>query len=619
MRQPQQRWQLIVFAGAILLPSAALLVVSQRALYQNRELAAKRRVDDRRAERERISREMLAQLEDLKSKEVVLVAPVEEGRLTLPWELAGRDFREAIAGPPAFAKAIDVGTPAENSGDLGTAVANYRQALAAAVTPLQVTYARYLLAGALKKQQRTVEAARKAREVLNSPADLMDEDAIPFAVHAAGLLDSPADRAAIREALMATAEGPPLHSPIAGFTVSNLVERLQNTAPAEGGDWAVRIRERLGAARRVHEQAQGLQSDAGRLGLLELRNAGGRPRWTFYPGAEPWLVSTERAAAGGLVVVALRAADVFRPYEAGGHLRFQAVTEPGGDLLADSFPNLKVAFAARDTDATNETLVTTLLYLALFLLVGSTAFGTLLLWRSLRREMELAETRAQFVSSVSHELKTPLTAIRMYAETLAMGRSLDKEAQNEYLETISNESERLSRLVDDVLLFSKIEQGKALYRFRPVRLADALEKAARTIAYPLAKHGFQLRMELQADSLEVDADADALEQAVLNLLTNAMKYSTSRKEIELRLLRRSAEAAIEVRDYGIGIAAAEQARIFEKYYRAPTEENRLIPGTGLGLTLVAQIAKAHGGHVDIASEPGKGSTFTIRLPLGDKS
>ncbi len=245
----------------------------------------------------------------------------------------------------------------------------------------------------------------------------------------------------------------------------------------------------------------------------------------------------------------------------------------------------------------------------------ATAFGATVLWRSLRREVELAETRSQFVASVSHELKTPLTAIRMFAETLEMGRFQDEAARKEYLETISNECDRLSRLVNDVLLFSKIEQGKAVYRFRRVALAEALGKAARALSYPLSQHGFELRMEIDEDLPPVNADPDALEQAVLNLLTNAMKYSGARKEIELRLARQDGHAAIQVTDYGVGVAAAEQARIFEKYYRAPTPENRGIPGTGLGLTLVAQIAKAHGGSVDVKSAPGEGSTFTIRLPL----
>ena len=228
----------------------------------------------------------------------------------------------------------------------------------------------------------------------------------------------------------------------------------------------------------------------------------------------------------------------------------------------------------------------------------------------------MSETRAQFVASVSHELKTPLTAIRMYAETLQMGRPLDENVRREYLETIVNESERLSRLVDDVLLFSKIEQGKKIYRSLPVALGDTLRSAARTLAYPLAQRQFELRVEIDEAIPDVQGDADALEQAVLNLLTNAMKYSGESREIGLRLRHESSEAVVEVTDHGVGIVAGEQARVFEKYYRVPGKDNEAIPGAGLGLALVAQIVKAHGGRVELVSSLGQGSTFAIRLPLG---
>jgi signal transduction histidine kinase len=233
--------------------------------------------------------------------------------------------------------------------------------------------------------------------------------------------------------------------------------------------------------------------------------------------------------------------------------------------------------------------------------------------------MELAQTRAQFVASVSHELKTPLTAIRMYAETLEMGRSLDANAQKEYLETISNECDRLSRLADNVLLFSKLEQGKNVYRFRSTSLADVVRRAAQALAYPLSQYGFELRMDIDEGLPPVNADPDAIEQAVLNLLTNAMKYSAGTKEIELALGRRGIETVIRVTDHGHGIAAENLGKIFEKYYRAPTPENQSIPGTGLGLTVVAQIAKAHGGRVEVESTPGKGSTFRMKLPIGSEA
>jgi signal transduction histidine kinase len=232
--------------------------------------------------------------------------------------------------------------------------------------------------------------------------------------------------------------------------------------------------------------------------------------------------------------------------------------------------------------------------------------------------MRIAALRAQFVSSVSHELKTPLTAIRMFAETLQLDR-VDAATRTEYLDTIVNESERLTRLLNNVLDFSKIEEGRKSYRCEPASLADVVRTAARAMAYPLEQHGFVLRVEIDGSLPQVNVDADALEQAILNLLTNAMKYSGSGRRIDLRLARDGRQAIISVRDEGIGIAPADQARIFEKYYRISTPENQRIPGTGLGLTLVEHIVKAHDGSVQVESVPGRGSVFEIRLPLSEEA
>ncbi|HET7102037.1 MAG TPA: ATP-binding protein, partial [Terriglobia bacterium] len=254
----------------------------------------------------------------------------------------------------------------------------------------------------------------------------------------------------------------------------------------------------------------------------------------------------------------------------------------------------------------------------LILVLSVTFFGAYLAWRDLRRELHLAAMRSQFVSSVSHELRTPLAAIRMFAETLRMGRAAGPETQAEYLDTIVDESERLTRLLDNVLDFSKIEREERRYKREPAALPEVVRAAVRTLHYPLSNQGFKLAVEIDESLPPISADIDAMEQAVLNLLTNAMKYSGDSREIHLKLARRNAEAVIQVIDRGIGIPAGEQARIFQKFYRIPTLGNHQVPGTGLGLTLVEHIAKAHGGRVEVESSPGKGSTFSIVLPLEEK-
>jgi signal transduction histidine kinase len=203
----------------------------------------------------------------------------------------------------------------------------------------------------------------------------------------------------------------------------------------------------------------------------------------------------------------------------------------------------------------------------------------------------------------------------MFAETLREGRIEQEGARKEYLDTIVNESERLTRLVDNVLDFSRIERGQKTYRLRPISLEAVVRAAARAVQYPLTSQGFRLTMDVDEGLPRARGDPDALEQAVLNLLTNAIKYSGDSREIGLQLRRVGDGAEIQVVDRGIGIPPEEQERIFGKFYRVPTRENELLPGTGLGLTLVEHVARAHGGRVAVESRPGAGSTFSIRIPL----
>jgi two-component system phosphate regulon sensor histidine kinase PhoR len=252
---------------------------------------------------------------------------------------------------------------------------------------------------------------------------------------------------------------------------------------------------------------------------------------------------------------------------------------------------------------------------AVILALSVTLFCRYVVWQDYQREKELSDLRSDFVAHVSHELRTPLTSIQMFAETLALGRVQEPEKQREYLETIARESERLARLVDQVLAFSKIEQGSVDYRLEAVPLVRIIESAALALEPSLVQKGFSLCRNYSGCAPTVRADADALEQAILNLLTNAMKYSSDSRAIEVRLRQSGPNAIIEVADQGIGVPMEYRLRIFEKFFRAPLPSGAAVPGVGLGLTLVAHVAAAHGGRVEVRSNEPRGSVFSLILPM----
>jgi signal transduction histidine kinase len=256
---------------------------------------------------------------------------------------------------------------------------------------------------------------------------------------------------------------------------------------------------------------------------------------------------------------------------------------------------------------------------AIVFALGVTLFCRLIVWREMQRERDLAQLRARFVTDVSHELRTPLTSIRMFAETLALGRVTDPASQQKYLETIARESRRLARLVDDVLAFSKLEAGASRYNFERIALSTAIEAALSTLEQPIQQKGFSVRLEITPDPVEMDADAGAMEQALLNLLANAMKFSGDSREIGVSLRRRDGEAIIEIADHGIGIPVEHRRRIFERFFRVPLDEHQAVSGAGVGLTLVDGIVAAHRGRVEVRDNTPKGVIFSLHLPVAKNS
>ena len=241
-------------------------------------------------------------------------------------------------------------------------------------------------------------------------------------------------------------------------------------------------------------------------------------------------------------------------------------------------------------------------------------------YRAVIREVEIARMRTDFVSNVSHELRTPLATIRISAEMLSMGMVPGEEKQQEYHDTILSESERLTRLIDNVLDFARIEQGRKKYRFRNGNIDDLLYALERVTSEFLTNAGFTLELDIQPELPMLPIDRDALLQALINLVTNAVQYTSDTANRENRRVVVSAAQDIDmlivsVKDHGQGIDEKEQDKVFEKFQRGGDPFTRTTKGTGLGLAIVRHIAEAHGGKVRLQSEKGQGSTFSLVLPL----
>jgi len=290
-------------------------------------------------------------------------------------------------------------------------------------------------------------------------------------------------------------------------------------------------------------------------------------------------------------------------------------------LIADDFSSMfagwKVALFNRQ-GKTIEDLVGKEKHLYLILFSGIIIvmlIGTVVTVRAVIHETEVSRMKSEFVSNVSHELKTPLSLIRMFGETLDTGIVTDEKKRREFYSIIRKESERLTHLIDNVLDFSKMDTGAKKYYFEEADLVKGVKNSLEAYKFHIRENGFKIEAILPDEPVMLKIDRDAISQALLNLLSNAVKYSEERKYIQVKVEKDKDSALISVTDQGIGISRDQQKKIFEKFYQAPAAAEKEKQGSGLGLTLVKHIAEAHGGNVEVKSEPGRGSRFTIKIPL----
>ena len=234
--------------------------------------------------------------------------------------------------------------------------------------------------------------------------------------------------------------------------------------------------------------------------------------------------------------------------------------------------------------------------------------------RAMTRELETARLQSDFVAAVSHEFRTPLTSLRQFTDLLADGRQSSQEDRDQYYGALRRGTQRLTRLVENLLDFGRMDAGSHEVILQAVPAKELVQRVVAEFQEEVQHRGYQVDLAWHGDEAVVHADAAALERALWNLLDNAAKYSPRSKTIWVRGDVEDGRFVLSVRDQGIGIPKDEQSEVFRKFVRGAAATASAVKGTGLGLTLVRQIVEAHGGEVRLESRPGEGSTFSIVLP-----
>jgi len=305
-----------------------------------------------------------------------------------------------------------------------------------------------------------------------------------------------------------------------------------------------------------------------------------------------------------------------------GKLIFSKVLEEKSDYLSFSFPeNLpnwelllsenKPGFIAALLKAGSG------IYLFIFILIALLmVLGFVFIMYTLNVELRLNKLKSEFISNVSHELKSPLTSIRMMTEMLHHKRVETEERKSAYYSAMLEESQHLSHLIDNILDFSRMDDDRKKYDFIDLDLDNLLVKFLESTRERIKEQGFDIRYDSPDKVLLIRGDRDAILQVFYNLIDNAIKFSGTSRIIDITLSPRNNEVLICVKDYGIGISGRDQEKIFDRFFRGDEPQKSGIRGSGIGLTIVKQIVEAHGGSIDIESEVGKGTRVTVRLPLG---
>ncbi|MDH4220409.1 MAG: HAMP domain-containing histidine kinase, partial [Candidatus Aminicenantes bacterium] len=562
------RKQVILFGLSVLLPALVLFVFIVRMNRQDIELRKRRAMESKQQKAEEIGRYLAERLEKTERvllqelaldpasirtvyrthPELVFVGRIVKEKLLMPWE--GFEAKKLSSEGDRSGELILQAQQAEFAkNDLQLAMTFLNRALASAASSSQKCFVHLQQGRILSKLGDEEGAHRLYREILGQSGDLTDEYGIPFSLYAADCLSVLISEFELildrLEGLMEEIRWLPSG---ALYFIRDITVLIQEKSEDIHSNHLERIENLRHATENAMEDLERLESLKGfvsswMLGRRSLDQAGDLLTWESH-GYIPWIVGIREFNEGQSQVLfafhgphvlsaVLEEADLADTFPGSCRITVSPTGEdfsPGG-----LFEGFRFKFDETEVSAwSRSSLPFPILYWSiLILVVGFTAFGGYLLWRDIGRELAIAEMRSQFAASVSHELKTPLTSIRMFAEALTMGVKKRPEAQKEYLRTIISESERLSRLLNNVLDFSKIEQGTRTYRFESTSLEEVIHAAEEAMAFPMNQKGFNLQVEVEKGIPSILADRDALEQAVLNLLHNAMKYSGERREIHL--------------------------------------------------------------------------------------
>jgi len=357
-----------------------------------------------------------------------------------------------------------------------------------------------------------------------------------------------------------------------------------------------------------------IETDTARLDAHGFRRSRVPDLWTFTPGGSRLvaLYRTER------ILTELRR---ILDQSSSPAVTFTA-TPPGGTPVDESISagtlieDWRIAFSAPDPRAADELARRRVAVNAWagFLAIAVIAGSAVMLGRTFQRQLRLTRLKTDLVAAVSHELKTPLSSMRLLVDSLLDDRDLDPIKARSYLELIAGENLRLSRLIDNFLTFSRIERNRHRFEFADTDPARVVAAAVDAMRERFQAASCQLTVETDPDLPVLHADEDALATALLNLLDNACKYTLADKRIALRVSRVGSRVLFAVRDNGIGISRRDQKRIFRRFYRVDQRLARDHGGCGLGLSIVEFIARAHGGTIAVDSDAGAGSTFTLSVP-----